>query len=84
MLGRYRWNYTYFLRQVTTLTDNDNFLVLACDGLYDVFTNEEVVSFVKKEMEAHGDCQKCCQVCLCSVLFALVVTDVLWCAEYYE
>ena len=48
--------------EVTTLTDEDNFLVLACDGLYDVFTNEEVVTYVKQEMEAHGDCQRCCQV----------------------
>lgn len=47
--------------QVTTLTDDDNFMVLACDGLYDVFTNDEVVSFVKAQMEEHGDCQKCCQ-----------------------
>jgi hypothetical protein len=47
---------------VTTVTDEDNFMVLACDGLYDVFTNDEVVSFVKAEMETHGDCQRCCQV----------------------
>jgi protein phosphatase 2C family protein 2/3 len=50
--------------QTTTLTEDDNFLVLACDGLYDVFTNDEIVSFVKREMESHGDCQKCCQVTL--------------------
>lgn len=50
--------------EVTTVTDDDNFMVLACDGLYDVFTNDEVVSFVKAEMETHGDCQRCCQVCL--------------------
>jgi serine/threonine protein phosphatase PrpC len=46
----------------TTLTDNDQFLLLACDGLFDVFTPEEVVTFVKADMEKHGDAQRCCQV----------------------
>ncbi len=45
-----------------SITERDNFLVLACDGLYDVFTNEEVVSFVKANMEEHKDTQRCCQV----------------------
>ncbi len=45
-----------------TLTDDDNFILLACDGLYDVFTNEEVVEFIKNEMLHHGDAQRCCQV----------------------
>lgn len=47
--------------EVTTLTSEDNFIVLACDGLYDVFTNDEVVAFVKAEMSLHGDALKCCQ-----------------------
>ena len=47
---------------MTTLTSEDNFIVLACDGLYDVFTNDEVVAFVKAEMSLHGDALKCCQV----------------------
>jgi serine/threonine protein phosphatase PrpC len=45
-----------------TLSEDDNFILLACDGLYDVFTNEEVVEFVKVEMLQHGDAQRCCQV----------------------
>jgi protein phosphatase 2C family protein 2/3 len=44
------------------LTDQDQFLLLACDGLFDVYTPEEVVSFVKNGMEKHGDTQRCCQV----------------------
>lgn len=51
-----------FNSQVTNLSDDDHFIVLACDGLYDVFGNDEIVSFVKANMEAHGDPQKCCQV----------------------
>ena len=48
--------------QVTNITENDQFLLLACDGLFDVFTPEEVVTFVKLNMEDHRDTQRCCQV----------------------
>jgi serine/threonine protein phosphatase PrpC len=47
--------------QVTIIDENDQFLLLACDGLFDVFTEDEVVVFVKREMEKHGDTQLCCQ-----------------------
>lgn len=44
---------------------NDKFLILACDGLFDVFTDEDdLVKFVKSSMEKYGDAQKCCQVCI--------------------
>jgi protein phosphatase 2C family protein 2/3 len=45
-----------------TITDQDQFLLLACDGLFDVYTPEEIVTFVKNGMEKHGDTQRCCQV----------------------
>ena len=44
-----------------TITDEDQFLLLGCDGLFDVYTPEEVVHFVKENMLKHGDAQKCCQ-----------------------
>lgn len=47
--------------QATTITENDQFLLLACDGLFDVFSPEDVVQFVKNNLEQHGDVQKCCQ-----------------------
>lgn len=47
--------------QVTTITNDDQFLLLACDGLFDVFTEEEVVEFVKENLEETGDPQKCCE-----------------------
>jgi serine/threonine protein phosphatase PrpC len=47
---------------VTTITDEDQFLLLGCDGLFDVYTPEEVVVFVREQMIKHGDAQKCCQV----------------------
>lgn len=49
--------------QTVSLTENDQFVLLACDGLYDVFTNEEVVSFVLAQMTEHADSLRCCQVC---------------------
>jgi len=47
--------------QVTTITDDDQFLLLGCDGLFDVYSPLEVVNFVKEQMLEHGDAQKCCQ-----------------------
>ena len=35
---------------VKDLTDSHEFLVLACDGIWDVLTNEEVVEFVRKRI----------------------------------
>ena len=47
--------------EVTTITENDQFLLVACDGLFDVFSGEDIVQFVKTNMIEHGDAQKCCQ-----------------------
>ena len=32
---------------ITELTDDTEFVILACDGIWDVLTNEEVVDFVR-------------------------------------
>jgi len=55
--------------QVLTITEEDQFLLLGCDGLFDVYTPEEVVHFVKENMLKHGDAQKCCQVRSCQSVF---------------
>jgi len=47
--------------QVTTITADDQFVLVGCDGLFDVFNGEDIVSFVMENMREHGDCQKCCQ-----------------------
>ena len=48
--------------ELCTLSSDDQFILLACDGLFDVFTdNADLVSFVKIFMETHKDVQKCCQ-----------------------
>lgn len=47
--------------EITQITKDDQFLLLACDGLYDVFTEEEIITFVKNDMGDHRDAQRCCQ-----------------------
>ncbi|CAM9608520.1 unnamed protein product [Chrysoparadoxa australica] len=46
----------------TAITPQDQFVLLACDGLFDVFSNEEVVDVVLEEMGKHGDAQRTCEV----------------------
>ncbi len=36
----------------------DEFVVLACDGVYDVMTSQQVVSYVRRRLLEHGDVQK--------------------------
>lgn len=47
--------------EVRKVSEEDQFLLLACDGLFDVFSAEDIVEFIKKDMEGHGDTQRCCQ-----------------------
>lgn len=46
---------------VAELTEKDDFVLLACDGLFDVFSNQEVVRFVLDEMRQHHDAQRACE-----------------------
>jgi len=45
----------------STLTDEDHFILLACDGLFDVFQSTEVVDYIKQEMGKHHDSQRTCE-----------------------
>jgi serine/threonine protein phosphatase PrpC len=45
--------------QSIVITPKDSFLLLGCDGLFDVLTKEEIVAFVTAELNQHGDVQKC-------------------------
>ena len=42
---------------ITELTPEDQFLVLASDGLWDGMTNEEVVLYIDQRLRVHGDPQ---------------------------
>ena len=39
---------------------NDQFLILACDGIFDVISNEEVVAFVLRKLEYMEDLSQIC------------------------
>eukprot|EP00638_Chattonella_subsalsa_P012376 CAMPEP_0117791432 /NCGR_PEP_ID=MMETSP0948-20121206/8856_1 /TAXON_ID=44440 /ORGANISM="Chattonella subsalsa, Strain CCMP2191" /LENGTH=435 /DNA_ID=CAMNT_0005621489 /DNA_START=179 /DNA_END=1482 /DNA_ORIENTATION=+ len=43
------------------LQSDDFFLLLACDGLFDVFQNEEAVQYVLQEMNAHHNAHRTCE-----------------------
>jgi protein phosphatase 2C family protein 2/3 len=55
--------------RVHELTPEDEFLVLACDGIWDVKSNAEVCAFVRKELLNHNEdlasiCEKVFDECL--------------------
>ena len=47
--------------QVRTITPDWEFVVLACDGIWDVMTNDEVVSFVRQNIAAGVDPEDICE-----------------------
>ncbi|KAI7735261.1 hypothetical protein M8C21_021589 [Ambrosia artemisiifolia] len=46
------------VRQIV-LTDNDEFMIIACDGIWDVMTNQEAVALVRCQLRQHNDPQRC-------------------------
>lgn len=45
---------------VRTMTDDYEFLVMACDGIWDVMTNPEVVEFVRNRFAQHMEPKRVC------------------------
>eukprot|EP00898_Chlorokybus_atmophyticus_P005549 jgi/Chlat1/5996/Chrsp4S06192 len=43
------------------LLDEDEFLILGCDGLWDVFSNENAVEFATRQLQIHNDPVRCSQ-----------------------
>jgi serine/threonine protein phosphatase PrpC len=60
---------------VADLTEEHRFLLLACDGLFDVFSNPEVVEFITQEMAQHRDCQRACENLAHAAIYQRLATD---------
>nr|ACJ84149.1 unknown [Medicago truncatula]AFK46224.1 unknown [Medicago truncatula] len=44
--------------QLVTLTEEDEFLIIACDGIWDVMSSQVAVSFVRRGLRRHSDPQQ--------------------------
>ncbi|XAR56950.1 Phosphoprotein phosphatase [Bertholletia excelsa] len=45
--------------QQTMLTEDDEFLIVACDGIWDVMSNEYAISLVRRGLRHHNDPEQC-------------------------
>lgn len=47
--------------KLATLTKEDEFLIIASDGVWDVFRNQNAVDFVRRRLQEHNNVKLCCR-----------------------
>ncbi|KAJ6846682.1 putative protein phosphatase 2C 57 [Iris pallida] len=45
----------------TRLTEEDEFLIVGCDGIWDVFRSQNAVDFARRKLREHNDPTTCCK-----------------------
>lgn len=47
--------------KLVTLTNEDEFLIIGSDGIWEVFTSQNAVGFARRRLQEHNDLKLCCK-----------------------
>lgn len=55
-----------------TLITEDEFMVVACDGLWDMLSSQRCIEIARQHLRDHNDPQSCAQLLVCPVSFGQI------------